>query len=963
MKKQTFSFITMLFLGTALFANSDGVYRMNFKKEQKPQIGFTENKGQVHDQNFNPRPDVLYASTTGGMTFHLKSTGVSYQLHRIDNYREVVDEITKEKTREIERQTIYRVDLNWLNFNKNFKTSKGEAFPGYNNYYLENCANGVFYVKSYRDVTVHQLYPGVDVHWYEKSGELKHDYIIAPFSNYKEIQIKVEGAEVSVHKDGYLVLTTPLGKIIEGAPIVFQNGKQLPSRWKILHNILSFEIEDYNPTLELIIDPVTRIWGTYYGGPGDEETRACTTDNLGNSYLTGNTILSTSTILATTGSHQVSPGGSFDALLVKFNKDGARQWGTYYGNSDTQKGTSCTTDASGNVYMAGFSSTATGTVIASPGSHQPTYGGGVNDAFLVKFNSNGIRLWGTFYGGTNTESGSSVAVDAGGNVFMFGTSTSSVGISTPGSHQTAYAGAYDAFLVKFNSNGARQWATYYGGTGQETGYSCAIDATGNVYIAGYTIQGTVGIANAGSHQSSYGGGSFDGFLAKFNTNGIRQWGTYYGGAGNDQSFACATDANGNIYMSGTSNSNSGTIIATTSAHQQINNGGTSDAFLVKFDANGVRQWGTYYGGSGEDLGFSCITDVNGNVFLAGYTDTNTGNSITTVTSHQNIYGGGIYDGFLAKFNSGGTRIWGTYFGGNGEDRAYSCVMDPNGSLYLAGYTDSNIGPVIATAGIHQAAYGGGASDLFLAKFDVCDQAPTQPASVTGNSTICASPTANNYSTGAVFGAVSYNWILPTGWAGTSNTNTLSATPGSSGLFTVIALNSCGSSPEKTFSVTVHPLPAITASTSNSVLCEGDNATLTAMGATNFTFTPGGAGSTVTVAPVVTSNYTVSGVDANGCKNTAVFTQSVDVCNSLKTRSEKDENDLQIFPNPSKDILWIALSEDSKIEIVNSLGQIVYINILSSGTHKINVEEFHSGLYIVVSYQASGVKRREIIIDK
>ena len=346
------------------------------------------------------------------------------------------------------------------------------------------------------------------------------------------------------------------------------------------------------------------------------------------------------------GSHQSSfGGGSIDAFLVKFNSSGICQWGTYYGGSGGDQGKFCATDASGNVYIAGY--TYSGTSIATIGSHQSVGGGATYDAFLVKFNSAGIRQWGTYYGGSEDDYGNSCATDAAGNVYMAGwTDTpSGTSIATSGSHQSAFGGIYDAFLVKFNSAGIRQWGTYYGGDGGDREYSCATDASGNVYMAGHTWSSS-NIATSGSHQSVGGGATYDAFLVKFNSAGIRQWGTYYGDTTNtDFARSCATDASGNVYLSGCTNSSLN--IATTGCHQS-SFGGVYDAFLVQFNSSGVRQWGTYYGGSGDDEGNSCATDASGNVYMAGWTNTPSGTSIATAGSHQSANGGNA-DAFLVKF--------------------------------------------------------------------------------------------------------------------------------------------------------------------------------------------------------------------------------------------------------------------------------------------------------------------------
>lgn len=363
-------FITALAIVlSSLSGKENPVLPQGFKAQKTGAITFIENKGQVHDQNYKPRPDVLYSTMAGNMAVHIKNSGVSYQLYRIDKYKEVEDPKTKEKRKEIDEQTIYRVDLNWLNANKNFTQSVDEAIPGYDNYYLESCPSGALNVKSYKGITLNNLYNGINLHYYEKNGQLKHDYIVAPKTDYKQIQIEVKGAEVSVNKDGSLILTTRLGKVNESAPVVYQQNKKLKSKWVVNRNVLAFEIENYDPNYELIIDPVTRVWGTYYGGAGDEYGCSIDNDASGNVYLTGGSSSNLGTIIATSGSHQTACSGAYDCFLAKFNSNGVRQWATYYGGTGIDNGSSCSTDNSGNIYMIGYTGSGTSTVMASVGSH------------------------------------------------------------------------------------------------------------------------------------------------------------------------------------------------------------------------------------------------------------------------------------------------------------------------------------------------------------------------------------------------------------------------------------------------------------------------------------------------------------------------------------------------------------------------------------------------------------------
>ena len=458
-----------------------------------------------------------------------------------------------------------------------------------------------------------------------------------------------------------------------------------------------------------------RAWGTYYTGTGqvwpngEERGNSCITDAAGNVYMVGFT--SSNSDIATAGAHQtvyaggpISSGtGGYDAFLVKFNSSGVRQWATYYGGSENDKGISCALDASGNVYMIGSTSSTSG--IATAGAHETT----VNDGFLVKFNSSGVRQWGTYFEGN----GNACTTDASGNIYIVGLTNSTSGIATTaGAHQTVMSGSDDAFLVKFNSSGVKQWGTYFGGasssaSGMEKGLSCATDALGNVYMVGQTPS-TSGIATAGAHQTIYGGSSCDAFLVKFNSSGVRQWGTYYGGPDEDRGYSCATDASGNVYLAGDTQQGSFTSsgMTTIGSHQSAYGGGYSDGFLVKFDYNGQRQWATYYGGPNEDTGYSCATDASGNVYMSGGTQSTSG--IATSGAHQTTFD----DAFLVCFNSSGVRQSGTYYGGIKN----VCTTDASGNVYMTGYTQSNSG--IATTGAHQTVNGNsGYSDAFLVKFN------------------------------------------------------------------------------------------------------------------------------------------------------------------------------------------------------------------------------------------------------
>ena len=593
--------MALLLLGlTPSFINAGSMGRSEVNPDTKlpaQTISFIENLGQVKDQFNHARPDVLFSGSSRAMVYHLRDNGISYQLSRVsDSQRE-----------------IYRLDVNWLNINPSIKIQTDEASGGYDNFYKD--AQPILNVKTYKGIVYRNMYNNIDLHYYEKNGDLKYDYIVSPHADYKQIQLEIKGAEtIQLQNDGSIIFKTPFGSIQEGAPLVFQNNKKIKAVWKIIKNILSFDIPNYDPDLPLLIDPATRVWGTYYGAAQAQflgtNGAGCTTDASGNVYFVGLTDAA-GTGIATTGSHQSALSSGFgDGFLVKFNSAGVRQWGTYYGGSGGSSNfNACAIDpATGDIYAVGLSSSTSG--IATPGSHQAAAVSN-GDGMLVKFNNAGVRQWGTYYGDAGTDGMNDVEVDGSGNIYVVGKTFSSSGISTTGSHQAAYSGgtAPDAFLVKFNSTGVRQWGTYYGSTGLDYGNAVALDATGNVYMGGETSS-TSNISTPGSYQVSIGAGADDGFLVKFNSSGVRQWGTYYGGSGIDLFNGCDINSSGDIFLTGQTSSSSG--IATVGAYQTVYGGGTGtlphDAFVVKFNSSGIPQWGTYFGGSGNDEAVECATD-------------------------------------------------------------------------------------------------------------------------------------------------------------------------------------------------------------------------------------------------------------------------------------------------------------------------------------------------------------------
>lgn len=680
---------------------------------------FVENKGQVRDQNSMLRPDVLFYAATQEYSFLIRSEGFSFQL-----FTDCKDHLCQE-TRPSEETSpsvpysspttylINRIDANWVGSNSDAVVVGTDTTGGFENYYFPHCPDGIHMVYGFKNVSINNLYNGIDVLFYLQEGTLKSDYLVHSGVDYKQIKFTINGADPFIDKHGNLVYKTKSGQyVMEEKPYVLQKGKKLNANWVIENDEVSFSIYGANNNEPILIDPAYKVWGTFYGGSGGELGSCVKTDSEGSVYFSGTTSSVGTGIIATSGAYQETFAGSTDGMLVKFNGDGTRQWGTYFGGFDLESISSFCIDFSGNIFCLGqTSSTLPSGAISTTGCHQSSYGGGVSDSFIVKFNQTGMRIWGTYFGGSGEERPQGCDTDTSGNLIFCGLTFSANAISTPGSHQEIKNGGSDAFLTKFDSSGVLIWSTYYGGNSSDWPYSCTVDHLGNIYLAGGTSSNSAGsISTPGSHQENINSISEqDGFIAKFSPEGSRIWGTYYGGPHGDQINCIRVNNEGDLIIAGFAGSSSGDEIATPGSHQDTAGyplGG--DAFLAKFDTSGIRYWATYYGGHYNEDALACDFDKEGNIYIAGFADELSGDPLYTISTIDGFQPqhGGDRDGFIAMFNSNGLRQWGSYWGDVGYDEAISCATDTMGHVYLLGNFGWASPGVVSTPGSYQEDYAG-----------------------------------------------------------------------------------------------------------------------------------------------------------------------------------------------------------------------------------------------------------------
>ena len=890
--------------------------------------GFVENKGQILDQHRNPNPAVKYLLSTPGLNVQLRTNGFSYDAYTVTGNK-VTNTNTSIAVQDTHEHTpatysFHRVDISLEGANQNSEIIASGESPGYANYYTD--AGEHSYVRHFNTITYRNIYQNIDLVFKATSNTaVEYDFIIHPGGDPSEIKLKYTGAKQISLQNDQIINTLSHGELKEHIPASYiaETGKRLNIHFKNVDaSTFGYDVPSYDRSKTLVIDPTPDIaWGTYYGGSANDRAYDVSV-RAGDVYVTGITYSAGN--IATTGAHQATYINSGDGFLVKLNRDGVRQWATYYGGSGTDWPLGVAA-AAGTVCIAGQTNSTTG--IATTVGHQNTYAGGY-DGFLAKFTDAGVMQVATYIGGTGLEYATSVAIDTTGSIatiLVAGTSGSSPGIPITGATQAAMDGVVDAFLVKFSMSGFPVWGTYAGSGNIDEGYSVTTDTGGNVFLAGITYQPTNNnLYTTGAQQTVYGGDTTDYFIQKYNRNGVRQWGTYFGGPAGEERVdgeKLATDVAGNLYFGGSTLSSTG--IATPTSHQPTKASVTGDdGFLAKFNPSGVLQWSTYYGGTDGDLISGVTTDNEGNVYAIGYTFSITG--ITTANAYQSIHNGnGELDLFLVKFNSAGSRVWATYYGGTLMDVAESIDADSNTNIYLAGFTTSQT--AIATTGAHQTSTGG-AVDAVIARFRACNGATI--GITTNNSNVsCFGAADGEIDINASNATHPYIFKLGTGSFQTNGTF-----PGlDTGTFTVTVRDDLGCEISLNQTITqpvqITP-PTLTGSATVKQKNNETYATGPQLPGAIFVWTVTGGNITAGQGTSqITVNWTkagpgevkvkVSGSAASECPDSTTLAVFIDFPDDINDPAQET---LSIYPNPVTDMIHIeGLDGTSRYTIHNQLG--------------------------------------------
>src|ERR1043165_9588151 len=530
--------------------------------------------------------------------------------------------------------------------------------------YLKNVVN-------YRGVRYDQIYDGIDLVYYGNQNELEYDFVVAPGASAETIRMAFQGIDkAEIDATGNLNLRIGENCLIQHKPVIYQNAgtQRVPvtGGYKIIagadkhQTVVGFEVEQYDHALPLVIDPEL-VYATFFGDKpntsrsksdhsGDDEGYAIAIDPSGPAYVVGTTtsyefpLVNALMFVDDPINHSTDPlfvhivPGAYRGFISKFSPDGkALLYSTYL-------------------------SSATGDTEPDP-------------------NSTSITVPGVF----KQERCTGVAVDGLGNAYICGfTDYASYPIKNA---LHTYSGNRDCFLTKVAPEGIDLvFSTYLGGEGLDEATDVAIDNSGNVVVVGRTNSTRFVLAHP--LQGTYGGGGSDGFVSKFSGDGsVNIFSTYIGGTGSDSVNGVATDASGNIYITGVTTS---TNFPVANPLQPIKNA-NADAFVSKLNASGsLLVFSTYFGGNGDDFGNGVAVDSAGHVYVTGTTFSTDFPTISpTILPAQSANGGpaNTSDAFVSKFNVfGNALIFSTYLAGNMNDVGLRVRVDSRNAIYVCGTT-------------------------------------------------------------------------------------------------------------------------------------------------------------------------------------------------------------------------------------------------------------------------------------
>ena len=693
-------------------------------------IQFVENKGQWDER-------VLFKGEVSNGAFFIQENGYTVLQQ---------DPVSAFKLQEAKHHTIDSFLIRSHAWRVEFLNAAGKVIPEkelptYNNYFLGNdSGKWATACKIYQAVAIKDIYPNIDLRYYTDQGMLKYDFIVRPGGLISDITLRYTGVEALATKKGELSYETSLGSFKESAPFTYQPNEsgrqQVPCRYVVKNNTVKFEVGKYDPSQILVIDP-SIIFCSFSGSTADNWGFTATYGPDGSMYAGGIVFNDGGRFPTSTGAIQSSfQGGETDICLIKLSPDGRnRLWATYLGGSGNEQPHSLVVDAQENLYLTGRTNSPNSTT-GFPVIGNGSLAGDGFDIIVAKINSTGTTLLGSRKIGGTAADGVNIAtsralnslqrnygddgrgeiiLDPAGNVFVVSHTQSSGGASgngafpvTAGAFQTNFGGGLqDAVLLKFSNNlSTLQFASFFGGTGNDAGYVISVNpSNGNIYMGGGTESpNLIPSSQSGTVISSSLSGTIDGYLTIIKPDGTQRIKTtYLGTSGIDQVFGVQFDVNGFPYVMGQTTGN-------WPIQNAVFNNPSGKQFIAKLQPDlSAFVYSTAFGSGAAIPNISPVAflvDRCENVYMSGWGGTGFGSGFTSAGTaglpltpdafKSNTDGKDFYFFVLKKDASG--QLFGSFFGednsvNNGNDHVDGGTsrFDRSGAIYQAICGNCSIG--------------------------------------------------------------------------------------------------------------------------------------------------------------------------------------------------------------------------------------------------------------------------------
>ena len=706
MKTSIYSLLVCMLLGAVWCNEAEADNARIIENYGKIPLAFTLNQGQLDSK-------VRFTTNGNGCSMFFSPTETTFLLSR-ETEQSVAKRIAK-------RSVVYQDDsfadheseitmehfalmLQFINAKLNPDVVGEDRLPWNNNYLIgNNHGKWKTDVPNYKKVRLKNIYDGIDLVYYGNKNRIKYDFVVQPGKDLAHILLSYnfgdsESGSLSINDKGELVVSTPLGDIIERKPYCYQkiDGKEveIEIQYKITNNNLNqftFNVDSYYPDYSLIIDPEL-AYSTFLGGINLDWGRGIAVDESGNAYVTG--ITQSTDFPSTLGSYEEnfnSESSNGDVFVVKLNSTGSELiYSTFIGGSSAEIGYGIDLDNNGNAYITG--DTNSFDFPATSGSFGDTsFSNG--HIFVLKLNANGNDL--VYSVNMNMGDGRGIKTDSDGNVYVTGN-----GINTESG---------DAGVIVFKLNPLGNELGFLKIIGAGRGQGITLDKNKNIYITGYT-QSPDFYTTPGAYDESYNGGNEDVIIVKLNQFGEIIYSTFLGGNKTEWGYGIAINGEGNAYVTGGTASQDFPITSGASDKELIE----GDAFLTKINTTGSDlEYSTFFGGTRDDQAYGICLDNYDNAYVTGSTISS---DFPTTPDAYKRDGGGV---FISKINTLSNNFeYSTLLGsGNG----HGIYLDIFGDLYITGLTDSPDFPTTSGAYDESYNYRNEQSlyyDVFVTKFKI-----------------------------------------------------------------------------------------------------------------------------------------------------------------------------------------------------------------------------------------------------